>query len=307
MTRLIPLCFLLLGHGMTGVALAQTADEAEPPPLYDVEIVIFKNRQVPKSREFALPVSSPGRVDEAIELGSRAGFAEVEVQGYRQLAAEELRLADQVERLVESPRYDLLLHAGWRQPGLEREAALPLWIRGGKIFGPEYTSIDDRMPLLETQQQKIQAAAASGQTSFAFDEQTLEALELEQLELDQAAGAEPRRHGGIHELEGKITIALARYLHAYVDLVLRRPRLSRDTPPTPEGQVEDVEPALDDVADARILNNHRLREHRRMRSRNLHYLDNPEFSLLILITPYELPQGVETIPTEAPSADSTDG
>ncbi len=307
MTRLIPFCILLLVPGMPGLALAQTADEAEPPPLYDVEIVIFKNRQVPKSREYALPVSSPSRSEQSIELDSAASFAEVGEQGYLRLPTEELRLTDQVERLVESPRYDLLLHAGWRQPGLEREAALPLWIRGGRIFGPEFTSIDDRMPLLETQQQKMQAAAASGQTSFEFDEQTLEALELEQLELDQAAGIAPRSHDGIHELEGKITIALARYLHAYVDLVLRRPRLSRDTPPTPEGQVETVESPLDDIADTRILNNHRLLEHRRMRSRNLHYLDNPEFSLLILITPYELPQGVETIPTEAPSTESTEG
>ena len=27
-----------------------------------------------------------------------------------------------------------------------------------------------------------------------------------------------------------------------------------------------------------------------MRSKNLHYLDNPEFSMLILITPYEAPE-----------------
>ena len=27
-----------------------------------------------------------------------------------------------------------------------------------------------------------------------------------------------------------------------------------------------------------------------MRSKNLHYLDNPEFALLILITPYEAPE-----------------
>ena len=41
-------------------------------------------------------------------------------------------------------------------------------------------------------------------------------------------------------------------------------------------------------ADTLILNNHRLREHRRMRSKNLHYLDSPEFGMLILITPYEV-------------------
>ncbi len=121
----------------------------------------------------ASPVSSPSRSDETIELDSATSFAEVGEQGYRRLPSEELRLSDQVERLVESPRYDLLLHAGWRQPGLEREAAIPLWIRGGRIFGQEYTSIDERIPLLESRQKSLQNAAAIGQNSFEFDEQTL--------------------------------------------------------------------------------------------------------------------------------------
>ena len=68
--------------------------------------------------------------------------------------------------------------------------------------------------------------------------------------------------------------------------MLRRPRLSADSLPS-NAASERYLAAY--AADTRILNNHSLREHRRMRSRNLHYLDNPEFSLLILITPYEKP------------------
>ena len=304
MTRLIPLCFFLLGSCPAGVALAQAADDTEPPPLYDVELVIFKNLQGPKSREFALPVSSPGKVEGAIELASPASFADLEAEGYEFLPGEKLRLIEQVERLIESPRYELLMHVGWRQPGLDREAARPLWIRAGRIFGPEYTSIDDRVPLPGSRQQDTQDKPADSQSSLEFDEQTLEALELQQLDASARAN-----RGGIYELEGKITIALARYLHTYVDLVLRRPRLSRDTPATSTDQAQPETVAstpVDILADSRILNNHRLHEHRRMRSRNLHYLDNPEFSLLILITPYELPQGVETIPTEAPTPETTD-
>ena len=63
----------------------------------------------------------------------------------------------------------------------------------------------------------------------------------------------------------------------------RRPRLSIDTVSsnTPQDQYLAAY-----SADTRILNNHALKEHRRMRSKILHYLDNPEFALLILITPY---------------------
>ena len=47
---------------------------------------------------------------------------------------------------------------------------------------------------------------------------------------------------------------------------------------------------IENLPDTRILNNHSLKERRRMRSKKLHYLDSPEFSMLILITPYEAPE-----------------
>ena len=39
-----------------------------------------------------------------------------------------------------------------------------------------------------------------------------------------------------------------------------------------------------------------------MRSKNLHYLDNPEFALLILITPFEVPPEVEVNATDGGAA-----
>ena len=68
--------------------------------------------------------------------------------------------------------------------------------------------------------------------------------------------------------------------------MFRRPRLTIDEASTNAAQSEYL---AAHSADTRILNNHRLDEHRRMRSKNLHYLDNPEFGMLILITPYEAP------------------
>lgn len=73
----------------------------------------------------------------------------------------------------------------------------------------------------------------------------------------------------MYELEGKITIALARYLHTYADLILHRRTLSDD----------------DDLTDIHQINSYNLQEHRRMRSQKLHYLDHPQFGLLVLITP----------------------
>ena len=69
--------------------------------------------------------------------------------------------------------------------------------------------------------------------------------------------------------------------------MLRKPRLSIEEP---ELEHIDINQLAEEIQpDTRILNNHSLKERRRMRSSKLHYLDSPEFSMLVLITPYELP------------------
>ena len=213
----------------------------------------------------------------------------------------------------------MLTHVAWRQPGLDREQAIPVWLKGGRIYGDEYTSIDNQLEFLENAEQSMQDEAASadgndassaenatleGQdeaaqtTTYEFDEQSLEALELQLLEQQ-----EKMRHGGLYEFEGKITIALSRYLHTYTDLILRRPRISQD--PAGGNAPQNAYLAAN-AADTRILNNHQIKEHRRMRSKNLHYLDHPEFAMLILITPYEVPEGIEE-ETEGADEEAVDG
>jgi len=290
------LTFLTLAMLLPGIGLAQTttATEVEVIPRYDVEIIVFKNTQVPTSKEFILPVSSPSKGDKFLDLSSPKSMAVAAAKGYELIPAAKFRLLDVVTRLVESSRYELLLHAAWRQPGLERDQVLPVWIKGGRIYGNEYTSIDNQIEFLESIPQ-LNSNQQSEDQDFAFDEQTLESLELQLLEQQSR-----KRHQGLHELEGKITIALSRYLHTYTDLVLRRPRLTVD--PKSRNAAQDSYLAAYS-ADTRILNNHSLKEHRRMRSKNLHYLDNPEFALLILITPYEVPENFEEAPIETePSA-----
>ncbi len=264
-------------------AQTDTSAEAEPVRYYDVEVVVFKNVKAPRSREFILPVSSPSVDGPVFDLSSPASVKAAREKNYELLASEEFRLLDAVSKLVESARYELLAHVAWRQPGVELEQAMPVWIKGGKIYGNEYTSIDNQIEYLESLPAN-EALDSDGATKHEFDEQTLEAMELQLLDQQQAA-----RHQGLYELEGKITISLSRYLHAYSDLVFRRPRLSLDPVLNPSDQEKYL---ANYSADTRILDNHRLIERRRMRSKNLHYLDNPEFAVLILITPYEAPAEV---------------
>ena len=270
---------ILLALALSTPLLAQSTDEQAERRFYDVEIVIFKNLKVPRSREFVLPARSPARSERMLDLASPASIAAARKQGYEVLPAKQLRLGDVVEKLVESERYELLVHTAWRQPGVELEQALPVWVRGGRVYGTEYISIDSRVPL----QQQRRAPGAAAQSAALDIEPPLKPPRIEP--------------GELYELEGKITVALGRYLHTYTDLVLRRPRRGAETLPDP---ATDAERYTD--TDAWILNNHHLSEHRRMRSRNLHYLDNPEFSLLVLIHPYD-PAESAAEPAPEPSAE----
>jgi len=288
------ICLYALAWLLPAAAFAQTNAAGEEIPRYDVEVVIFKNINAPKGREFALPVASPGRGENIFDLVSSSSVGKAKELGYETLPSSELRLLDVVGKLVESPRYELLLHAAWRQPGMDLENAIPVWLRGGRIYGKEYISIDNQIEIMDS----VPYVADPGEeTSFQFDAQTPEALE-EQLQAQRDAIS----HRGLYELEGKITVSLSRYLHAYVDLVFRSPRLTIDEESTNAAQAEYLAAR---AADTHILNNHLLKEHRRMRSKNLHFLDNPEFGMLILITPYEAPgaPAAETPATEIQKAE----
>ena len=279
------------------------ADEAETR-FYDVEVVIFKNDKGPNSEETILPVSSPRFDDEILDLSSPFSIEAARQKMFEIIPTEELRLNEQVLSIVQSSRYSLLAHAGWRQPGLDKETLMPVWIKGGRLYGDEYTSIDNQIDLdamLKTDIFSLEDPADQAESALAEADQALPAPTVSELpasestELDPLLAAQIENadtgNPGLYEFEGKITITLARYLHTSADLVLRKPRLSIAEPTLDEIEVD--QPSAESESDTRILNNHSLKESRRMRSSTLHYLDSPELSMLVLITPYEAPEEVE--------------
>lgn len=79
-----------------------------------------------------------------------------------------------------------------------------------------------------------------------------------------------------NRLMGTVKIALGRYLHTYTDLVLNY------SPPTEIKQGEETI-----LISAPNLITIPIQQHRRMRSRTLHYLDHPLLGMLVQITPLE--------------------
>jgi hypothetical protein len=85
-------------------------------------------------------------------------------------------------------------------------------------------------------------------------------------------------------VDGSVRVAVERYLHLYLDLQLHTPMMARDA----------------GLADYEIPE-FRLREQRRMRSKEVHYFDHPRFGVMALITPYEAIEAKETaVPPDEP-------
>lgn len=88
-------------------------------------------------------------------------------------------------------------------------------------------------------------------------------------------------------LDGAVSVGLSRYLHASFDLLLRSPLVGEDATTPTDSLFGSEIPA-------------RVQIHRRMRSGELHYLDNPRIGILIRIDKYEPPQPEVSVPDLAP-------
>ena len=220
-------------------AYGATSDELR---FYDVEVVIFKNNLGPKGQEYILPDSSPRIDGDILDLSSAASIEAASDKSYEIIPFDKMRLTDTVLKIVNSSRYSLLAHVAWRQPGVEKDQALPIWIKGGRIFGEEFISIDNQVDfelLAKTEYLNSQDISIfpTGESSSTHE-----------------TGLQP--DAALYELEGKITIGLSRYLHTYADLVLRKPRLTID----PSIEVPGLDASvIENLPDTRILNNHSLK------------------------------------------------
>ncbi len=83
------------------------------------------------------------------------------------------------------------------------------------------------------------------------------------------SGAASAELGGAKPLSGVIKVGLSRYLHLDTNLLYRLPHKGGS-----EGDVANV-----------LFDTFQLSESRRMRSREIHYLDHPMFGVIALITP----------------------
>jgi hypothetical protein len=201
---------------------------------------------------------------------------------YTQLPKDSLTLVEDAKKIRWSRARKLLLHSSWIQPVYDRKNAPAIQF----TLGDQYTVTKPLIaPVAATSTPQPAPAAATPSTN------TIPGVKPDASRdpnspgaTTPAAPAAALPPTGVdvfisetqHEVEGTITISVSRYLHVYTDFLAHRPEVVADKQDPTKTQT--------------VIKTYRFKDHRRMRSKELHYIDNPLFGILIYFTPYKLPE-----------------
>lgn len=230
-------------------------------PAYEIEVVIFKFTDSRSSGNEVWPdLVKTGSIENSIELHNSTSLTQIpgidtKAYYYSKIPQEKFRLTKEAEKLTASKKYKILFHSAWIQPGLDKENAESIHI---KAIEGDLTpaTIDSLTPsLIDT------TSINNYQPSFDNIAQ----------EDDNAI------------LEGLIKVELGRYLHINFDL-----KYKRDLAPV-QGIIN-----TSSQKSYKDIKYYPVKMHRRMRSKEVHYIDHPLIGILVLATRFELP---ETNPT----------
>jgi hypothetical protein len=257
------------------------ANAADNERWFQVEVMIFKNPPLetdnpeswPAFQEIEHPdsyirlqgiseiLTTNSNIDESINgVESNTPDSSIEIaapqsdkglEAFKALSEFERQLIEESEKIKSLRNYELLFHEAWNQPVPGKDEVIPIRIDAGERFGRQ------------------------------------------------------------SELQGYISLYVERYLHFSTDLHLIKYQKSKDpfsVISEPEVSTDNFQ-LLNDFGGISLLNadsltnnqitrhsneffisvsNAKLKESRRMRSQQVNYLDNPEFGLLILITPIDV-------------------
>lgn len=197
-------------------------------------------------------------------------------RAFQLLAPDEYRLTDIWNRLNKSSAYRPLLHVAWIQPGYAPENARLVHVRNSNgALGAVAALPGAQGAALPVVNEPGYAPTLSSRIRVARDR-------------SKAA------------LDGTVRVHRARYLHVQADLLYYRP-LDIDAPAAIATDENLNAASLQDSPDTALIEQllaedaagprlFRLTESRRMRSRELHYLDHPLFGVLVEAWPVELPE-----------------
>lgn len=250
MKALISVLFLFIANN-------SFADEMR---YYDVEIVVIENfsEKAKNSENWPLQVNliQPEKI---VQLGQPVlsewlpQNQEIDLNAsYTVLSPKHYNLTEHVEKISESKTQRVIFHTAWRQPGLDKNQALPIYFKR-EVAAP---------PLIETAQSDVIV-------------ENDENLTIEKPEALPST------------LEGILRVTLSRYLHLEAELTLQNkpPEIVKSDNPF---SLLDNETERSEVQKQGVV--HLKQKRHRIRSSELHYIDHPVLGILINITRYEKPE-----------------
>jgi hypothetical protein len=281
--------FSVFGLIFTGVAAtpALAADENTEIPWYEVEVIIFANQQKlaadtetwPENvatagydhvLDLALPGFTPLKpnlppINTEASLKS-VSFDKGDVYGhgaYVLLDKDFFQLTSMARRIDSSSKYDVVLHLAWRQPTFDEDESLPVFVFNG---------MTERDPTPEP------ISNPGLQQGYDFYVNGLK------------AGPQ------YHWLSGTLKLSVSRYLHMEADLHMKlrktKQEVIEESPPQESGGFGSFfgmnrEPTPI-MIERPVVQDYRLFETRRMRSKEIHYFDHPLMGIVVKVTPYEI-------------------
>jgi len=283
---------------LAAAARAQVEHEME---WYTVEIIVFE-RTGEIGRDAELWPTDPGLPDladtvalsvEGLTLEELAGNSPAENEAtpetesastpstpmpraFQLVPPREYQLTDAWNRLKRSSAFRPLVHLAWIQPGLSLEQARLVRVRNDNTaLGAGTTD-----------------AAGGADSPPVSDDSGFSPMLTSRI----VVARDPSKVA----IDGTVRVHRARFLHVQADLLYYRPLDSDIDAATPPAADPDAAPLLDSPDTALIEQLlaeenaaprlFRLTESRRMRSRELHYIDHPLFGMLVEIWPLELPE-----------------
>jgi len=195
---------------------------------------------------------------------------------YQILGDDALQLTDTVKKLRRSSRFTPLLHIAWQQPTYNRQQAQPIFFMEGM-----------NKPLSAKAGRKVTPRNASR----------------------MLRGTDNNIGPPNPLFVGTVTLSVERYLHLAADLFYRQPVTQHSAIPISDLDLwyDRPYPTLNEpqgpayrLRSWQAIRGFQLKESRRMRSKEIHYLDHPFMGLVVVITPVKLPETAEEIKPTSP-------
>jgi len=276
-------------HQLPTIGLS--SNSSQTPSAEDLHVLeIIPALEIPRAILEPLPIDLAENFEVALpKLEAPEAFGQ-----WLPLATDDQQLGSLVEKLEEKAEYRVLHHMAWRQPASDASNSQSILVRAGFHY---------QQDAVESNQTAIVESEVDNEPSDLLGAEKLnqpKSPEVVSIALDepQVIDFDATEHTGllhksydelsalatlnadtdvIHELEGSLKVEVGRYLHLYTDLVFRIEQIEGSH----EQQVSCCIAAMDDF---------RIKNHHRMRSRQIYYLDHPLLGILVQATPISEPK-----------------